>query len=250
MGKFIELQNNDVIKYEALTDKPFNKVFELQGILKFYKFQFFGSVKSSEIFYDTPNNLLYKAGIVISRVQEGDQVFFKVAPSASFSKIKTNTKKIFSHKVGVKDTLKDHSFYLVDGVKGLFSTPLYIDVENVIKNAKPKVAVYINANIYKIISGTGFRSFMCHEEIKYENFESKRHTTSKGMTLKFIGSEHYLKEFNSFNDSIKKYCKEFIEIHDNLYEHASKITKKLDKKQVKLDKKKAKENIANKKLEE
>ena len=238
MGKFVELKNDDVVKYEALTTKPFGKVFALQNILKFYKFAFAGTVKSSEIFYDTPNDLLYKAGVVLSRVQEGDRVFFKVAPSASLSKIATQ--KIFSHKVGVKDTIKDHAFYLVDGIKSLFSTPFSIDVENVIKNAIPKIGVFTSASVYKVISGTGFRAYMCHEETKYENYETKRKQHSQGMTIKMIGPEQYKNEFISFNDSIKKYCKEFIEIHDNIYEHAKKITRKIDAKQAKLDKKQAK----------
>ena len=238
MGKFIELKNDDIVKYEALTDKPFEKVFALQNILKFYKFAFAGTVRSSEIFYDTPNDLLYKAGVVLSRVQEDDRVFFKVAPSASLTNI--NTQKIFSHKVGIKDTLKDHAFYLVDGIKGLFYTPFSIDVENVIKNAVPKIGVFTNANVYKVISGTGFRAFMCHEETKYENYETKRKHRSLGMTIKMLGPAQYASEFVSFNNTIKKYCKEFIEIHDNTYEHAKKITRKIDAKQAKKDKKQAK----------
>ncbi len=248
MGKFIELKNDDVVKYEALTDKPFEKVFALQNVLKFYRFAYAGTVKSSEIFYDTPSDLLYKAGVVLSRVQEDDRVFFKVSPSASLSNV--TTKKIFSHKVGVKDTIKDHAFYLVDGIKGLFSTPFSIDVENVIKNAVPKIGIFINADVYKVISGTGFRSFMCHENIKYENYETKRKQHALGMTVKMIGPEQYHEEFVSFNDAIKKYCKEFIEVHDNLYEHAKKITRKIDTKQQKIDKKKAKQKIADMKMEE
>ena len=238
MGKFIELKNDDVVKYEALVNKPFERVFELQKILKFCRFAFSGTVKSSEIFYDTPNDLLYKAGVVLSRIQEGDRVFFKVAPAASFTTI--NTQKIFSHKVGVKDTIKDHAFYLVDGIKGLFSTAFSIDLENVIRNAVPKIGIFTNANVYKIISGTGFRAFMCHEDIRYENYETKRKQHSLGMTVKMIGPQQYRNEFIAFNDSIKKYCKEFIEINDNTYEHARKITRKIDAKQAKKDAKQAK----------
>ena len=242
MGKFVELQNYDVVKYEALTDKPFRKILALEHILKFYKFQYFGPVKSSETFYDTPNDILYKAGIVLSRIQEDDRVFFKVGQAST---LKAKTQKVFSHKVGVKDTIKDHSFYLVDGIKSIFSTPIYIDLENVIKNAVPKVSIFINANAYKVISGSGFRAYMCLEDIRYENYETKRQHKSNGMTVKLAGPDQYLPEFKSFNDSIKKYCKEFIEVHDNIYEHAKILTKKVDAKQVKIDKKKIKEKIAN-----
>ena len=246
MGKFVELVNNDVVKYEALTSKPFDKVFALERILKFYKFQFFGSVKSSEVFYDTPNDLLYKAGVVLSRVQEDDRVFFKVAQAAN-SNLKTNTQKVFSHKIGLRDTIKDHSFYLVDGIRGLFNTPFSIDLENVVKNSIPKISVTINANVYKVISGSGFRAFMCHEDIHYENHESKRQQKANGMTIKLSGPEQYMPEFKEFNKAIQKHCKEFVLVHENLYEHSKKITKKIDPKQAKEDLKKAKEMIANRK---
>ena len=244
MGKFVELVNTDVVKYEALTSKPFDKVFALEGILKFYKFQFFGPVKSSETFYDTPNDLLYKAGIVLSRVQEDDRVFFKVAQAVN-NNLKTSTQKVFSHKVSVRDTIKDHSFYLVDGIRGLFSTPIYIDLENVIKNAIPKITVAISANVYKIISGSGFRAYMCHENITYENFETKRQQKANGMTVKLSGLEQYMSEFIEFNKAIQKHCKEFVEVHEDLYEHAKKITKKIDPKVAKESLKKAKEMITN-----
>ncbi len=246
VGKFVELQNYDVVKYEGLTDKPFGKILALQHILKFYRFQYFGPVKSSETFYDTPNDILNKAGIVLSRIQEDDRVFFKVAQS---SNLKASSQRVFSHKVGIKDTIKDHAFYLVDGIKSIFSTPIYIDLENVLKNVVPKVSIFINANVYKVISGSGFRAYLCLEEIRYENYETKRQHKSNGMTVKLAGPSQYLTEFKAFNDSIKKYCKEFIEVHDNIYEHAKILTKKIDAKQIKLDKKKAKEKIANANLD-
>ena len=245
MGRFVELLNNDVVKYDALTSKPFGKVFRLEKILKFYKFQFFGTVKSSEVFYDTPNDLLYKAGVVLSRVQEDNRVFFKVAQAAN-SNLKTNTQKVFSHKVDAKDTIRDHAFYLVDGIRGLFTTPIYIDLENVINSAIPKISVTISANIYKVISGSGFRAFMCHEEVCYENHETKRQQKSNGMTVKLNGPKQYMQEFKEFNKAIQKFCKEFVEVHENLYEHAKKITKKIDPKQAKEALKRAKQMVANK----
>ncbi len=243
MGKFVELNSKDIVKYEALTEKPFDKVFALENILKFYKFRYCGQIHTSEIFYDTPNDILYKAGIILSKIQEEDRVFFKVA-QMSQSKV-LQSQRVFAHKVGPKDTLKDHSFYLVDGIRGVFSTPFYIDLENVIKNAIPKVASYTLANVYKIISGTGFRSYICMEDTKYENFETKRIHKSQGLTVKLASPEQYMPDFVSFNDAIKKYCKDFVEVHDNLYEYIRTVTRKIDPKQAKADKKKAKEKYSN-----
>ena len=241
MGKFVELNSKDIVRYEALTDKPFGKVFALENILTFYRFQYCGQIHTSEIFYDTPNDILYKAGIILSKIQEENRVFFKVY-QISQSKI-LKSQKVFAHQVGAKDTLKDHAFYLVDGIRGVFSTPFYVDLENVIKNAIPKVASYTVANVYKIISGSGFRSYICMEDTKYENFETKRSQKVQGMTVKLIGPEQYMPEFVTLNETIQKYCKDFVQVHNNQYEYIKTITRKIDPKQAKLDMKKAKENI-------
>ena len=49
----------------------------------------------------------------------------------------------------------------------------------------------------------------------------------------------------AFNDAIKKYCKDFVEVHDNLYEYIRTVTRKIDPKQAKADMKKAKEKYSN-----
>ena len=248
MGKFVELSNKGLVKYEALSDKPFEKVFALERILKFYRFQYFGQVRTSETFYDTPNDLLNKAGITLSKIQEDDRVFFKVC-QVTDKKTQPDKQKVFSHRVGVKDKLSDHAFYLVDGIRGIFSSPFYIDLEHVIQNAIPKVSITTTANVYKIISGTGFRSFMGMEETLYSNYETKRQKKLSGLTIKLDGPDQYLKEFDEFNEMLKKHCKNFLEVHDSIYEHVKFVTRKIDPKQAKLDAKKAKEEIAVKKAE-
>ena len=68
------------------------------------------------------------------------------------------------------------------------------------------------------------------------------------MTVKHIGPEQYLEEFDRFNNAIQKYCKEFIVVNDNNFEHAKNVTKKIvvpkltkeeKKKQKELEKKKS-----------
>lgn len=228
MGKFVNKQSVGIVKYEAIIKNSFSKVLRLSQILKFYKFQFVENSQSSETFYDTPNDLLYNAGIVLSKVQEGSRVFFKVEQSAYLAKnFKHSSTKIFVHKIGPKDKLTDHAFYLVDGIRGLYSTSFSIDLEHVIKNAIPKITIQTNSIVYKVISGSGFRCYMAHEQILYKNFITKKKYRSQGMTIKHIGPEQYLDEFNKFNASVEKHCKEFLVIHDNTFEHASKVTKKI-----------------------
>lgn len=248
MGKFVTIDNSNIVKYEAITDKPFGQILALEHILKFYKFQFFGVTKTSEVFFDTPNDLLNKAGVTLSKIQENDRAFFKVCQMTLDNKVKS-TQRLFSHRIGPKDKLTDHSFYLVDGIRGIYSSPFYIDLEHVISNAVPKISISTSANVYKVISGTGFRALMTLETTVFENFETKRKHNVCGLTVKLDSPEQYEPEFKEFNQKITKYCKNFLEVNDNTFEHAKVVTQSIDKKQAKLDKKKAREKIAELKAE-
>ncbi|MBQ3494600.1 MAG: hypothetical protein IJA69_04210 [Clostridia bacterium] len=248
MGKFVQKQNFGVEKYEAIIKNSFKKVLALGQVLKFYKFQFAGSLTSSETFYDTAGHILEKAGIILSRIQERDRVFFKVEQSAYLKKtFKHTTSKIFTHKVGAKDSIKDHAFYLVDGIRGLYSTSFSVDLENVIKNAVPTITISTKADVYKVISGTGFRCYMAHEEIVYKNFETKKKYQSQGMTIKHLGPEQYLDEFNEFNKAVQKHCKEFLVVHDNTFEHAKNVTKKIEVPKLTKEEKKKQNELEKKK---
>lgn len=248
MGKFVRKQEIGTVKYEAVTKNSFSKVLKLTSVLRFYKFASIGGVQTSETFYDTPADLLFKSGIILSRVQEGNRVYFKVEQSAYFSKkFKHSSTKIFVHKVGARDTVKDHAFYLVDGIRGLYSTAFSIDLENVIKNAVPKIVIQTNANVFKVISGTGFRCYMAHEEILYRNFVTKKKYKTQGMTIKHLGPEQYMQEFDEFNNNIVKYCKDFMVIHDDVYEHAQNVTKKIEVPKLTKEEKKKKKELEKKK---
>lgn len=248
MGKFVQKQQLGTVKYEAVTKNSFGKVLKLTSILRFYKFAAVGGVQTSETFYDTPADLLFKSGLILSRVQEGNRVYFKVEQSAYFSKkFKHSSTKIFVHKVGARDTIKDHAFYLVDGIRGLYSTAFSIDLENVIKNVVPKIVIQTNASVFKVISGTGFRCYMAHEEILYRNFVTKKKYKAQGMTVKHLGPEQYMQEFDEFNNNIVKYCKDFMVIHDDVYEHAQNVTKKIEVPKLTKEEKKKKKELEKKK---
>lgn len=229
MGKFVEMKNTDIVKYEAIAKKPFDKVLALGSILKFYKINYFCPTESNETFYDTSSDVLANAGITLSRIQEGNKVFFKVEQLPSLFNTKKATSKVFVHKVGVRDKLSDHAFYLVDGIKSIFSTQFSVDLENIIKNAIPKITINIKSQVYKVISGTGFRAYIALEDITYRNHITKKKYKVQGLTVKNESGNVFENEFIEFNKAIDKYCKELIQVHDVIYEHAKKVTRKVEK---------------------
>ncbi len=241
MGYYVKINNETTKKYEAISEKAFKNFLAFCHGLKFQKLNFVDSDSCKETYYDTPTHLLTKSGIILSRFEEGQNVFFKVETATSLSKILNKlNKEVFVHKVGYGDKLSDHAFYIKDGITSLYSTPFSIDLENVINNAVPIMEVSIKADVYELVSGTGMRARIALEKKQVKNFETKRKYNVESMTSKLEGNTQlYLDDFIEFDELLQKNCKELLPVDENQYDWAVKVTKPIIiEKKPKDDKKK------------
>ena len=246
MGYFVKINSKTTRKYEEVGSSSFKN---LKGFLKSLRFQkttYIGSEVVKETFFDTPEHLLSRSGIVLSKFEEGKNIFFKVENTAFLSKVLNKLEKeVYIHKVGIADKLSDHAFYIKDGITALFSTPFSIDLENVINNSNPNLIITTKSKIYKIVSGSGMRVSLAEEYTNIKNLETKRIYNIQGLTIK-LDSENvplFLDEFDKFNELLQRNCKEFLETNENQFDFANNVTKPIviEPKQKK-DKKKTKKN--------
>lgn len=238
MGHFVKINSDTTKKYEAVSQTAFKNFLDFANHFRFQKLVRVGDDFAKETYFDTPNHLLNKSGIVLSKFQEGNVVFFKVENASFMSKVLNSLhKEVFVHQVGFNDKLSDHAFYIKDGITSMFSTAFSIDLENVIKSATPKLEVEVSATIYQLTSGTGMRAKIALENKTVRNLETKRRYQVQGLTIKLEGENISLfkDEFEKFNLSIQKNCKEFLLIDENQFDFANKVTKALPPK-VKLSK--------------
>jgi len=228
MGYFVKINSETTKTYEAVSNTAFKNFLDFAKHLKFQKVVKLGNDIAKETYFDTPAHLLNKSGVVLSRFQEGSNVFFKVENASFMSKVLNKMQKeVFVHKVGANDKLTDHGFYIKDGITSLFSTAFSIDLENVVKSAEPKMEVEIRADIYQLTSGTGMKAKIALENKFVRNLETKRKYEVQGLTVK-LESENialYKEEFEKLNALIQKNCKEFLLIDENQFDFASKVTK-------------------------
>ena len=249
MGHFVKVNDETIKKYESVSDTGFKNFLGFTKHLKFQKTVHIGSDTAKETYYDTPSHLLNKSGVVVSRFQEGSNVFFKVENASFMSKVLSRLQKeVFVHKVGANDQISDHAFFIKDGITSLFSTAFSIDLENVIKTAVPKLEVEINAEIYQLTTGTGMRAKIALENKTIRNFETKRKYKVQGMTVKLDNENVALfkDDFDNLNNLIQKNCKEFILVDENQFDFANKVTKAIEP-QPKLTKEELKKQKALKK---
>jgi len=248
MGYQIRINNALTKKYEAVNSVAFSKFLAFAQGLKFQKLYYLGKDTCTETYYDTANHLLNHTGIILSRVKENDNIFFKVEGTSSLSEVLNKIgKEVFVHKVGENDNLTDHGFYIKDGITSLFQRTFSIELENVIKNAEPKMEIKINADIYDIVSGTGMRGKLALENKVVINFETNRTYSVQSLTVKLESNpDAYLDEFENLNQLIQKNCKDFILVDEDQFDWANKVTKEVTKEQIKKSKKEFKEKLNSK----
>ncbi|MBE7082805.1 MAG: hypothetical protein E7378_03950 [Clostridiales bacterium] len=240
MGYFVKIDTDTKRYYEAVNEKAFSNFLKFARGLRFHKVNFVDGDTCKETYFDTPNHLLNKAGVIVSRFAEGNNVFFKVENAAFMSKILNSlTKQVYVHKVGANDKISDHAFYIKDGITSLFTTAFSVDLENIIKTASPKLTVVINAQIYEVVGGSGMRAKLALENKQVINHETKRKYKVQSMTIKLENNPAlYADDFEEFNNLIQKNCKDLIPVNENQFDWANKVTKPLPPKQKEPKKKK------------
>ncbi|MBE7075325.1 MAG: hypothetical protein E7376_05045 [Clostridiales bacterium] len=240
MGYYVKINNETTKKYEAVDKNSFKNFLDFAKGLKFQRLNFVDGDTCKETYYDTPGHLLNRSGIILSRFEEGSNVFFKVETATSLSKVLNKLdKEVFVHKVGYGDKLSDHAFYIKDGITALYSTPFSVDLENIINNCVPHMEVTINAQVYELVSGTGMRARVALENKAVKNFETKRTYKVQSITAKLeTKPELYLDDFTEFNNMIEKNCKNLIPIDEKQFDWAINVTKPIIVEKKKKEKKK------------
>lgn len=233
MGKFETINVEGVKAYTLFSKNSLSKVLALDKVMPKYSFYSEGKGVSIEIYLDSPNNLLTSAGIILSKVIEEGKSYFRVEREDYLAGKKTlipKEKKVFIHPIGAKDSVIDHTLFLIDGITSMFSTKFHIDLENVLKTIVPKLEIENKKNYFKIFSGKGFKADMIYENVFIKNYDTKRRSELLMLKIEQTSSKLSLDEFNDFTSKMEKYCKEILPINESKYEMAKRATKLISKK--------------------
>lgn len=226
MGRFEIVSSEGTRTYTVFAKSSYRNVLRLEADMPMYNFVGEGRYMVEEIYYDSPNNLLASAGILLSKVVEDGKAFFKVErEDYLYEKKLSKQKKIFVHPIGLKDGVQDHTIFLINGITSFFTTKFSIDLENILKVVVPKVEIRTKVDSFKILSGTGFKGVMTFEEVKIKNNFTKRKADVDMLKIELASSESTKKDFLTFIEKLEKYCKEIMPISDSKYQIALRMTK-------------------------
>lgn len=219
------LSSDNMKRYDILTNQAEKKILSNVRLLNIDDFSLEGRNKYSTIYYDTPENLLTRAGILLYKTwQKGNYYFIiqRLSILPSTSKLRRN--EVFKHKIDASDTPIMHSFYLINGIVSMFSTQFSIDLEYVLKNVKPIIIANVKSIIYKIFNGTGFKANLIFEEVIYTNCINKRKRANQELTVELLASQNFVPELNKFTFLLEKYCKDILPKRESRFDYAKRVT--------------------------
>ena len=247
MASLTNQKQSGVKIYDMITDKADNKLLAMTGKLGLDKFVFEDKKRWGLVFYDTPDNLLTKTGILLYRAVENDKHFLKIEKLSFLPSVSRLRKtEIFVVEITAKDTPKTQAFYLINGITEMFSTQFNIDLENIIKIVVPKLQVDIVGNSYKGFRGDGFKCLVEFQKAKYKNFVTKRKFKNDECTVTHTSGKRFDDEFDKFLETLERYCKDILPQNSTRWELGMRMTQeinKLDKTKIKKEKKKKEKKV-------
>ncbi len=177
----MEEQGLQSYHYAFVGSRTFKGLIEqLDEHLPYYRFSKDKDKSTKEIFYDGPNDVLSEAGIVLSKRIEDNKA------SLTLRKLSGGQSRKFPlGECALDEEPSDYSFKIASVIVKAFNSTLSIDLDSLIKQTMPKMEVIVDAEIYQIICGTGFRGSLQHERAVYKDYKTNKKVENTGVTFQF-----------------------------------------------------------------
>lgn len=257
MAKLTNQKQHGVKIYDMITDTGEKKLMAMTHKLGIDRLAFEAKNKWTMTFYDTPDNLLTKTGVLLYRTEENEKHYLKIEKLDFLPTVaRIRKRELFMLEIAPKDKLQDQSFYLVNGIQEMFSTQFSIDLENVIRAAKPKLIIDIKGTAYKGFRGDGFKCQVEFQKVVYKNLVTKRKHKSNEFTITQTSGKSFDDEFLDFLKILEKYCKDILPHTHSRYDIGMRMTTivrtapKVDRRAEKEKKKKEKKMSAENRIED
>lgn len=240
-SQFKTLRNN----YDILIDNEKMTLAKLSSKLGFYNIVFQEKIDDIETVYDTANNLLTGAGLIIRKRLTKERAYFSLVRINSIKNVSNHERKEFLGECDKNDKPSDFPVQIANRINEIFNNVFTVNLVDIIKHCSPYITTEIKGNRYKIISGTSYEA-----EISFETFKVKNNRTGKTAKLRncsiaFPLDPNYEKERNEILEAVDRYCKELAPLGRNNFEISEVAVKPIEikpteKKEAEKDKDKKK----------
>lgn len=231
----MENSNDKDIYYELyLKDKPAIEIINKVKLFDIYDVSKKFTSTRTITYYDTPDNRLSMARLILSTDKEGSnneivlEKNLEGDPNAKYIKLFSIYK--ISTPITPTSEPSNNIPFLSESLPRLFQTPMDIDPEFVFRKVAPKYTVYINNENYKIVNVNGFKVILTIEDTTFHNLTNNRKNYVKFVRIR-EAEDSISHELDDFIARLEKYCKFILRIDESKYNQCVRMTRDLPKKE-------------------
>jgi len=237
--------------YDLLRDDVKKTIEKLNANLGYYSFRPFTKSLSTEIFYDTPDNMLSGAGVVLSKYIEGNEAYIQIRKLSYIDSKKVKAgKKIKVVDCTPKQTARDFIVQIAAAINNMYENIFTIDLSEIIKKVISTVQIDIKGDVYQIAGGTGYRATLSFEKNIYRDLKKGKVVKKKGATFISPSDPNFDKEREEVLYGIDRYCKELFPYNESRFEIASRVLRSKKEIQEAAEERRVEEEKARKMAEE
>lgn len=229
----MENSNDKDIYYELyLKDKPAVEIIDRVKLFDIYDVSKKFTSTRTITFYDTPDNRLSMAKLILSTDKEGSnneivlEKNLEGDPNAKYIKL-FDIYKISTPITQTSEPANNIPF-LSESLPRLFQTPMNLDPEFIFRKVVPKYKVYINNENYKIVNVNGFKVILTIEDTTFHNLTNNRKNYVKFVRVR-EAEDSLSHELDDFIVRLEKYCKFILRIDESKYNQCVRMTRDLPK---------------------
>ncbi|MBQ8748845.1 MAG: hypothetical protein IJZ29_00030 [Clostridia bacterium] len=229
----MENTNAKDVYYEIyIKDKPAIEIIDRVKLFDIYDFSKKFTSTRTITYYDTPDNRLQLAKIILSTDVENNNGEIVLEKNIDGDPNEKYIRLFDIYKLSmpiVKDSLpQDNIAFLRESLPRLFQTPLNTDPEFVFRKVVPKYKVYIQNEHYKIVNVNGFKVIITVENTTFHNLTNNRKNYVTFVRLR-EAEDSLSHELDDFIVRLEKYCKFILRITESKYNQCVRMTRDLPK---------------------
>ena len=169
-------------------------------LLASYSVDKLGVTNIEVVYFDTPDFFFAEKGINVYTSTYGNTKELVVCYDESqVTRVEflRNIPNFYKMNIGKKDNISKYYDKINEAIHKVFPTGLNVNVEDILRNAKPQVIIEKKRDSYRVVNNQGLRLTVSFDQCKYININKKQ--KDKGDTLDIVAEGFKAKEdFDTF----------------------------------------------------
>lgn len=233
----MENKNSNDIYYEIyMKDKQGIEIINRIQLFDIYDFSKKTTSSRTITFYDTPDNRLLLAKLILSTDREEKNEEIVLEKNLEGDPNEKYIRMFDLYKLSMPIVLgsypQENIPFLRDSLPRLFQMPVETDPEYIFRKVVPKYAINIENENYKIVNVNGFKAIITIEHATFHNLTNKRQNYATFVRVR-EAEDSLSHELEDFTVRLEKYCKFILRITESKYNQCVRMTRDLPKKDKK-----------------